>query len=147
MDNPAISQIIASLESKSLPELRDLADALARRYVPAPAEDETQAREKEARSQAYWTPYYKLILVSTGHDPNEPGNTVRICKALRELIPGLGLLEAKRMVDDAEALPMTVVTVLDEHPAEVRKRLRPVREELEALGFVFEEDYQYGYFD
>ena len=35
----------------------------------------------------------------------------------------------------------------DKHPGEARKKFLPVREQLEALGVVVDEEYNYGYFD
>ena len=72
---------------------------------------------------------------------------VALNKALRQLNPEFGLKKAKEIVKDTESLPRTVLTVIDEHPSDVRKILKPVREELEALGAVFDEDYNYGYYD
>ena len=57
------------------------------------------------------------------------------------------LKKAKEIVEDTKSLPRTVLTVIDEHPSDARKMLQPVREALEALGAVFDEDYNYGYYD
>ena len=147
MEYPLIHEIIASLESLSLLELRDLADALSKKYVSTTAIDEAEIRKREAESRAYWTPSYSLNLVRIESDPNDTGKKVALIKAFRELIPGLGLKEAKEIVENTENLPRTVRTILDEHPSDARRKLQPEREKLEALGVVFEEDYNYGYYD
>ena len=80
-------------------------------------------------------------------DPNDTGKKVALIKAFRELIPGIGLKEAKEIVESPEKLPRTVRTITDEHPSDARKTLKAEREKLEALGAVFDEEYNYGYFD
>ena len=147
MENPLIGEILSSLESASILELRDLADALSERYVSVTVTDKDEIRKRKAEERAYWTPSYSLKLVRTEFDPNDSGKKVALIKGLREFMPGLGLKEAKELVENPENLPRTVRTVIDEHPSEVRRKLQPEREKLEALGAVFEEDYNYGYFD
>ena len=147
MENPLIHEIISSLESLNILELRNLTDALSEKYVSVTVIDEAEIRRREAEERAYWTPSYSLILVRVELDPEKPDNKVAMIKTLRHLNPEFGLKKAKEIVEDTEHLPRTVCTVIGEHPSDARKMLQPVREELEALGAVFDEDYNYGYYD
>ena len=147
MEHPLIHEIITSLESMSILNLRDLSDALSKKYVSVTVIDDAELRKRKAAFRAYWTPSYSLILVRVDFDPNDRGKELKLIKALRELILGLGLTEAKELVENPENLPRTVRTIIDEHPSDARRMVRPEREKLEALGAVFEEDYNYGYFD
>ncbi len=147
MEHPLIQEIISSLESLNILELRNLTDALSKKYVSVTVIDEAEIRKREAEARAYWTPCYSLKLVRVELDPEETGKKVALIKTLRQLNPEFGLKKAKEIVEDTESLPRTVLTVIDEHPSDVRKILKPVREELEALGAVFDEDYNYGYYD
>ena len=147
MESPLIHEIITSLESLNILELRNLTDALSEKYVSVTVIDEAEIRRREAEERAYWTPSYSLKLVRVELDPEDTDKKVALIKTLRLLNPEFGLKKAKEIVEDTESLPRTVLTVIDEHPSDVRKILKPVREELEALGAVFDEDYNYGYYD
>ena len=147
MESPLIHEIITSLESLNILELRNLTDALSEKYVSVTVIDEAEIRRREAEERAYWTPSYSLKLVRVELDPEDTDKKVALIKTLRLLNPEFGLKKAKEIVEDTKSLPRTVLTVTDEHPSDVRKMLKPVREELEALGAVFDEDYNYGYYD
>ena len=144
MDRPDIAEILASLEGMRLTELQKLVAALSERYASATRvipEEELRAREEEAR--AYWTPAYSLILVSLNCRPEDKAALIKKIRELR----GCTLKEAKEMVENPAALPLALCTLYHEHPSEAREKLREAREELEALGAVMDEDYNYGYFD
>ena len=147
MDRAPVEEILASLENLNILELRDLLDALSAKYQSFTVVDEAAVREEKARREAYWTPWYRLVIVRIDCDQAESGKKLRICKTLRELIPGLGLKEAKNMVDTGEGLPLGLPGITDEHPSKARKKFLPLREQLEALGVVVDEEYNYGYFD
>ena len=147
MESPLIHEIITSLESLNILELRNLTDALSEKYISVTVIDEAEIRKREAEERAYWIPFYSLKLVRVELGPEDARKKVALIKALRQLNPEFGLKKAKEIVEDTKSLPRTVLTVTDEHPSDVRKMLKPVREELEALGAVFDEDYNYGYYD
>jgi hypothetical protein len=50
-------------------------------------------------------------------------------------------------VTDPDALPFVLWKRYHIHPSEGRAEIGTVRAELEALGAVIEEDFNYGYFD
>ena len=147
MESPLIHEIITSLESLNILELRNLTDALSEKYISVTVIDEAEIRRREAEERAYWTPSYSLKLVRVELDPEDTDKKVALIKTLRLLNPEFGLKKAKEIVEDTENLPRTVRTIIDEHPSDARKMLQPVREALEALGAVFDEDYNYGYYD
>ena len=142
MDNPLAEAIIASLESKSILELKSLADALSEKYVSVTIIDEKTIREKEERERAYWTPWYALILVRVNCKPEDK---IRLIKMIR-MLSYCSLKEGKELVENPDKLPFVLVKQFD-YPPDARKELQPVREEMEALGAVIEEDYNYGYYD
>ena len=139
MDHPDIQEIIRSIEEKSLLELRDLAELFQKRFTFPAAEPPAPERSPSA----YWTPYYALRLVRADC---KPGSKIRAVRIIREL-SCCSLAEAKEMLEDPDILPKTIWSQVDEHPSEARRKIQPVREELESLGLVFDEDYNYGYFD
>ena len=147
MENQLIRDIIASLDNLSILELRDLTGALSEKYASAVVVDEAELREKEAMRRAYWTPFYSLILIRIECEPDNIAKKMELIRALHENIPGLGLKEAKSIVENQEGLPMPFRTVYDEYPSDIRRILQPVREMLENLGAVFDEEFNYGYFD
>ena len=143
MERPPVQEIINSLENCNILALRDLAEALSEKYVSVTVIDEAEIRRREEAARAYWTPYYALILVRV--DPNAP-HKVALIKKLRE-ISYCSLAEGKELVENPDKLPFTVWKRYHIHPNEARETLRSLREELEALGASFEEDYHLGYFD
>ena len=142
MGNPLADAIVSALEKKSILELKALADALSEKYVSVTIIDEKTIREREERERAYWTPWYALILVRVNCRPEDK---VPLIKLIR-LLSSCGLKEGKELVENPDKLPFVLFKRFD-YPPDVRKELQPVREEMEALGAVIEEDYNYGYFD
>ena len=144
MDKTTIEEIIASLDRLNILELQQLTDVLLEKYtsnIQVISEEEIRARE--AAFRAYWTPWYKLTL--TG-GTCRPEDRVALIKKVRE-ISGCSLLKAKEKVTNPEALPFVLWKRYHIHPSEAREEIGTARAELEALGAVIEEDYNYGYFD
>ena len=136
MNQASFEQIIASLDGKEPWELRILADMIRERFgIPRPPMTEAE--------KAYWTPSYSLILVRV---ECRPEHKLALIKAIRNL-SGCGLREAKELVENAEGLPLVIWSSVHEHPSECRRETRELRAQLEALGAVLDEDYNYGYFD
>ena len=78
MESPLIHEIITSLESLNILELRNLTDALSEKYVSVTVIDEAEIRRREAEERAYWTPSYSLILVRVELDPEKRSKRTRI---------------------------------------------------------------------
>ena len=144
MDKTTIEEIIASLDRLNILELQQLTDVLLKKYtsnIQVISEEEIRARE--AAFRAYWTPWYALTLTAVNCKPE---NVVALIKKVRE-ISGCSLLKAKEKVENPEALPFTLWKRYHIHPSEAMTELRSLRAELEALGAVVEEDFNYGYYD
>ena len=142
MDRPLVEEILSSLEHLNILELKTLADALSEKYMSFTVVDEAELRARKAREEAYWTPWYALILVRVNCRPEDK---VTLIKKIREL-NCCGLKEGKELVENPEKLPFVLVKKYD-YPPDVRRSLQPIREEMEKLGAEFDEDYNYGYFD
>ena len=143
MDRTLIHEITASLERKSILELRGLAGALSEKYVSAAAISEAEIRAAEEADRAYWTPFYALIMTGVHCRPEDK---VALIRKIRE-INYCGLKEAKELTENPDKLPYTLWKRHHVYPPDARRELRSIREELEALGAAIEEDYNYGYFD
>ena len=140
MDKTTIEEIIASLDRLNILELQQLTDVLLKKYtsnIQVISEEEIRARE--AAFRAYWTPWYALTLTAVNCKPE---NVIALIKKVREVC-GCSLLKAKEKVTDPDALPF-VLWKRYIHPSEGRAGSGA---ELEALGAVIEEDFNYGYFD
>ena len=142
MGKPIVEEILSSLENLNILELKTLADALSEKYMSFTVIDEAELRARKAREEAYWTPWYALILVRVNCRPE---NKIALIKKFRAL-SCCGLKEGKELVENPEKLPFVLVKKFD-YPPDVRRSLQPIREEMERLGAEFEEDYHYGYYD
>ena len=139
MDKTTIEEIIASLDRLNILELQQLTDVLLKKYtsnIQVISEEEIRAREAAIR--AYWMLWTAVNC--------KPGNVVALIKKVRE-ISGCSLLKAKEKVTDPDALPFVLWKRYHIHPSEGRAEIGTARAELEALGAVIEEDFNYGYFD
>ena len=139
MKNSSIEAIISSIEGKSLLELKTLTNLFQERFAVTAA----PPPEIPKNDSAYWTPSYSLKLISVNCTP---GSKIALIKLIREL-SCCGLKEAKEIIENKDQLPKTIWSKCNEHPTECRKEIQPVREKLEALGAVLDEDYNYGYYD
>ena len=137
MDRTQFEKILASLDEKSLPELKELADLLLTRIAGVETEEEHRSRE---RFEAWKTPWYSLTIVSmTAKTPEEKALLV---KQLRDVLH-CELPEALKIM---RSLPYEIVSRMGEYPLDCREKFRPLVEALEALGFVVEEDYHFGHY-
>ena len=137
MDRTQFEKMLASLDEKSLPELKELADLLLTRIAGVETEEERRDRE---RFEAWKTPWYTLTIVSmTAKTPEEKALLV---KQLRDLLR-CSLPEALKIM---RSLPYEIVSRMGEYPLDCREKFRPLVEALEALGFVVEEDYHFGHY-
>ncbi len=111
----SLEKIIESIEKLSVLELADLVHALEDRFgvtaaapmavaaMPAAAADAAPAEEKTS---------FDVVLASAG------ANKIGVIKAVREILPTLGLKEAKDLV---EAAPKPVVEGVSKEAAEEAK--------------------------
>jgi large subunit ribosomal protein L7/L12 len=107
--------LIKSIEEMSVLELSELVKALEEKFgvsaslAAAPvAAQQAQAAEEPKEEQTV----FNVVLASSG------ANKIAVIKALRELVPTLGLKEAKDLVD---AAPKEVLTAVNKKAAEEAK--------------------------
>lgn len=108
--------IIKAVEELSVLELADLVKALEEKFgvsasmmaapATAPAADSAEEGPKEEQT------VFNVVIASSG------ANKIAVIKALRELVPTLGLKEAKDLVD---AAPKEVMTAVNKKTAEEAK--------------------------
>ena len=108
-------ELIKQVEEMSVLELSDLVKALEEKFgvstviaSPATAPAEASAQEGVKEEQTV----FNVVIVSSG------ANKIAVIKALRELVPTLGLKEAKDLVD---AAPKEVITQVNKKTAEEAK--------------------------
>lgn len=114
--------ILKAVETMSVLELADLVKALEEKFgvsaapvATATVSSEASAKEEPKEEQTV----FNVVLAETG------GNKIGVIKAVRELVPTLGLQEAKTLVESA---PKEVVTGVNKAAAEEAKK------KLEAAG-------------
>lgn len=113
-----LDKIIEEIEKLSVLELSDLVKALEQKFgvsaattmVAAPATSPAEA-SAEVEPQEEQT-VFNVVLASTG------ANRIAVIKALRELVPTLGLKEAKDITDSA---PKEVLIAVNKKTAEEAK--------------------------
>ena len=111
-------QIMQAVESMSVLELSELVKALEEKFgVSAQAFAATSNVASQAAAGADEEPkeeqtVFNVVVVSSG------ANKISVIKALRELVPTLGLKEAKDLVD---AAPKEVMTAVNKKTAEEAK--------------------------
>ncbi|MCJ7740660.1 50S ribosomal protein L7/L12 [Candidatus Microgenomates bacterium] len=108
-------EILKSVEEMSVLELADLVKALEEKFgvsaapvAAAPSTGSGQAAGEAAPEQTT----FNVVLANTG------GNKIGVIKAVRELVPTLGLQEAKTLVESA---PKEVLTGVNKKTAEEAK--------------------------
>lgn len=111
-----LSQIIESIEKLSVLELADLVKALEERFgvsaTPAMTVGAAPVAAGQAAEPAEEKTTFNVILTSGG------ANKISAIKAVRELVPTLGLKEAKDLVDTA---PKPVLESVNKATAEEAK--------------------------
>jgi|ERR1035437_8901189 large subunit ribosomal protein L7/L12 len=110
-------ELIKAVEEMSVLELSELVKALEEKFgvsaqafaaAPAAAGAATGADEEPKEEQTV----FNVVVASSG------ANKISVIKALRELVPTLGLKEAKDLVD---AAPKEVMTAVNKKTAEEAK--------------------------
>jgi large subunit ribosomal protein L7/L12 len=108
-------ELITAVEEMSVLELAELVKALEEKFgvsaqamVAAPAAGGAAASEEPKEEQTV----FNVVIASAG------ANKISVIKALRELVPTLGLKEAKDLVD---AAPKEVMTQVNKKTAEEAK--------------------------
>ena len=108
--------LIKAVEEMSVLELSELVKALEEKFgvsaqamvAQAPANGNGAAAEEPAEEQTV----FNVVIASSG------ANKIAVIKALRELVPTLGLKDAKDLVD---AAPKEVMTAVNKKTAEEAK--------------------------
>jgi large subunit ribosomal protein L7/L12 len=110
-------ELMSAIEEMSVLELSDLVKALEEKFgvsaaatmvAAAPAANAAGAAAEPVEEQTV----FNVILASTG------ANKIAVIKAIRELVPTLGLKEAKDLADTA---PKEVMTQVNKKTAEEAK--------------------------
>ena len=110
-------ELIKAVEEMSVLELSEFVKALEEKFVVSaqamavPAASNAGA-PAEAREPAEEQTVFNVVIASSG------ANKIAVIKALRELVPTLGLAEAKALVD---AAPKEVMTAVNKKTAEEAK--------------------------
>ena len=110
-------EFIQAVEEMSVLELAELVKALEEKFgvsaaamaVAAPAGNGTAAAAEEAKEEQT---VFNVVIANAG------AQKIAVIKALRELVPTLGLKEAKDLVD---AAPKEVMTAVNKKTAEEAK--------------------------
>lgn len=112
------NELMSAIEEMSVLELADLVKALEEKFgvsaaatmvAAAPAASGSGAAEAEPAEEQT---VFNVVLASTG------ANKIAVIKAIRELVPTLGLKEAKDLADTA---PKEVMTQVNKKTAEEAK--------------------------
>ena len=110
-----IEELLKTVEKMTVLELSDFVKALEEKFgvsatmtAPATAPAEASAEEGPKEEQTV----FNVVVASSG------ANKISVIKALRELVPTLGLKEAKDLVD---AAPKEVMTQVNKKTAEEAK--------------------------
>ena len=110
-----IEELLKTVEKMTVLELSDFVKALEEKFgvsatmtAPATAPAEASAEEGPKEEQTV----FNVVVTSSG------ANKISVIKALRELVPTLGLKEAKDLVD---AAPKEVMTQVNKKTAEEAK--------------------------
>lgn len=122
-----ITKIIEQVEKLTVLELAELVKALEEKFgvsaapvaAAAPSQSSGQAPEEPKEEQTT----FNVIIANAG------GNKISVIKAVREVVPTLGLAEAKTLVESA---PKEVLTGVNKATAEEAKK------KLEAAGATVE---------
>lgn len=110
--------LIKAVEQMSVLELADLVKALEEKFgvsaamMVAPTNQAPSAPEGASEDQAEEQTVFNVVIAASG------ANKIAVIKALRELVPTLGLKEAKDLVD---AAPKEVMTAVNKKTAEEAK--------------------------
>ncbi len=110
-------ELIKQVEEMSVLELSDLVKALEEKFgvsaqaMQAPASAGSAAASDAGEPKVEQT-VFNVVIANSG------ANKIQVIKALRELVPTLGLKEAKDLVD---AAPKEVITQVNKKAAEEAK--------------------------
>lgn len=92
--NEKIQKIIEEIESLSVIELNDLIKALEEKFGPVSMPVVGISAETASKEEVKQPSKVSVELIDAGE------NKIQVIKALREILPNLGLKEAKDMVDN-----------------------------------------------
>ena len=136
MDRKQFEEILASLDKMSLPELQELANLLLTRIAGVETAQERANRELLEAWQTHW---YTLTIVSFKDTGIRRGELAKRMIALLHC-------KIADVTNILSSLPYEIVSHIGEYPPYCMEKYRPLKEALEALGFVLEENYHYGHY-
>ena len=111
-------ELIKSIEEMSVLELSDVVKALEEKFgvsaamMAAPPSNATGVAQADAGEPKEEQTVFNVVIAASG------ANKIAVIKALRELVPTLGLKEAKDLVDGA---PKEVMSAVNKKTAEEAK--------------------------
>lgn len=111
-----LQKIAKEIEELTVVEMADLAKYLEEKFgvSPMPAlQVATQAQPQSQQPQAEEKSTFTVVLTSVG------ANKLAVIKAVREILPNLGLMDAKKMVDTA---PQELLKEVKKEQAEEAKK-------------------------
>lgn len=112
--NDKLEKIVKEISSLSVLEIADLASHLEEKFgvsaMPAAAAPAAAAAAGEPAEEKT---AFTVVLATTGD------NKLGVIKAIREILPNLGLMEAKKM---AESAPQEVLKDVKKEPADEAKK-------------------------
>ncbi len=120
-------ELIQAVEEMSVLELSELVKALEEKFgvsaaamavASAPAAGAAPAEAAEEQT------VFNVVLANAG------ANKIGVIKAIRELVPTLGLADAKALVDTA---PKEVLTAVNKKTAEEAKEVKALSEEIKRM--------------
>jgi len=118
-----LAKIAAEIEKLTVVEIADLASYLEEKFgvtaMPMVASAPAQAAADKPADNAEEKTSFTVVLASAG------ANKLNVIKAVREILPNLGLMDAKKMVESA---PQEVLKEVKKEAAEEAKK------KLEAAG-------------
>lgn len=118
MAESKLDKLIKEIEGLTALELADLVKALEEKFgvsavAAAPVMAASNAASPAAGAPAEEQTTFNVVLKSDG------GNKIQVLKVVRELVPTLSLLDAKKLV---ESLPKNVLTGVNKKDAEEAKK-------------------------
>ncbi len=112
-----LEKIVKEIESLTVVEMADLANYLEERFgvslMPATAQTQPTPSSAENKTDKEEKTTFTVVLTAAGN------NKLAVIKTVRELLPNLGLMEAKKLV---ESTPQELLNNVKKEQAEEAKK-------------------------
>ncbi len=129
-----VQQLAEAIDGLTLMELKQLVDTLKEKYgitaaAPVVAAPGTAAPTAEASPAVEEKTDFKVILKAAPPPDDPEKRRLQVIKTIREVIPGLGLGEAKNLVDSAPSVVREGIS---------KEEAQKIKDKLEAVGATVE---------